>query len=493
MKSTSLFSTKFIGLLRTFEADELNAFEKWLRSPWCNRNKNLPRLVKCLKKYYPDFPDSKLSKQALFQQVLPDGKYSSRRMNNLLSEAYQAAEKFLIFESIPQDSPQFQQFLAEAFQNHGLDELFFKTSQRAIDFLEQKEVPDVQDHLTLFQLHRQQYEHPHQHIRVKPGDSAIFRMEESLDLYYLLEKAAILNEKILRKRILRQETHSIEPEIKQWKLLADGKQYPVLDLYRLRFAQVENVRIESYQELYATFIEQMDQLSNRSQKTHLLSLINDSIFLIKTGQLEITESLPLYQLGLETGVLFHQGKLTQNTYSTIVIASNTKGTFDYTTSFIESHSKYLDDALRDDCYHWARAHTAYWQKNLAACLNILQGHLFRSAHFQLICRVLNTQVYFDLYLQDRTYQFFLYNFLDAFEKWLNREQRWSKKNKAAFLRFVQKCRKLARYYDEIEFDNEKVQKLLKEKHPIQALNWLKKKQQEVIGLRSGTVSFKKRE
>ncbi|MCB9352329.1 MAG: hypothetical protein H6573_33280 [Lewinellaceae bacterium] len=51
-----------------------------------------------LKRYHPDFEDAKLTKEKLFRKVLPDGKFSDRRMNNLMSEGYLAAEKFLIFQ-----------------------------------------------------------------------------------------------------------------------------------------------------------------------------------------------------------------------------------------------------------------------------------------------------------------------------------------------------------------------------------------------------------
>ena len=81
---SSVFSSKFVRLLKTFTSEELKSFEMWLQSPWCNSNKNLIRLFQVLKKYYPDFGNEKLSKEKLFKKVLPNGKFSDRRMNNFL-------------------------------------------------------------------------------------------------------------------------------------------------------------------------------------------------------------------------------------------------------------------------------------------------------------------------------------------------------------------------------------------------------------------------
>ena len=101
----------------------------------------------------------------------------------------------------------------------------------------------------------------------------------------------------------------------------------------------------------------------------------------------------------------------------------------------------------------------------------------------MISRVLATQVYFDLYLKDDSYQSYLFNFFDTFEKWLGREKVWSKAATTSFLRFVQKCRTLARYYKDPDTDPEKVAKLLDDEHNIQALNWLNQKKEEVLGLK----------
>ena len=95
---SAIFTSKFVKIIKTLSEDELKSFELWLKSPWCNSNKNLIRLLEKLRKYYPAFEGKNLSKEKLFQQVLPHGKYSDRRMNNLLSEGYLAAEQSNRFE-----------------------------------------------------------------------------------------------------------------------------------------------------------------------------------------------------------------------------------------------------------------------------------------------------------------------------------------------------------------------------------------------------------
>jgi hypothetical protein len=484
-----LFSSKFTRLLQKLQPEELKSFEHWLQSPWCNTNKNLIRLLTRLKPYYPDFSDQKLTKEKLFRQVLPGGKYSDRRMNNLLSEAYLAAEQFLIFQRFAGEHGRQKELLASEFQARALDDWFFREANREISRLEEKETKDWADHLGLLRQHRQLYHHTiSQGPGRQSGQAAIVKMGEQIDLLYLLEKAAVINEMIFHNRLFKGEQHDVAAELEKWRATGEGVQHPALDLYRMRFAYTEEALLPQYLDLQAAFMERFELLNGREQKIHLLSLLNDAKQLIKSGSLDITESLPLYQLGLRTGAVLNQGRLTANTYLTIVTASNTKGTFDFTNQFLDTYTNCLPEELRNDCAHWASAHTAYYRKALETCLNILQSYDFHTPDFQLIGRVLAAQAYFDLHLRDATYHAFLFQYLDTFEKWLTREKVWSKSSIIAFLRFVQKCRTLARFFADIDPDPKNLKNLLEKEPNIQALNWLKQKREEVLALKTKRLS-----
>ena len=97
--------------------------------------------------------------------------------------------------------------------------------------------------------------------------------------------------------------------------------------------------------------------------------------------------------------------------------------------------------------------------------------------------MLATQVYFDLFLQDASYQEYLWQYFDTFEKWLNRDNTRSAPGKFAFLRFVQCCRTLARYYTDLSPKPARLENLLEREGNIQAMNWLKQKKEEVLKLK----------
>lgn len=236
-----------------------------------------------------------------------------------------------------------------------------------------------------------------------------------------------------------------------------------------------------YDALRDAYLALFPKLNEREQKLHLLYLLNDTLLLIKQGQLDVTAVLPFYKIGLQTNLLLHNGQLTQHAYVTIVIASNTKKDFDFTHQFVGTHTKHVDETIQSDCKRWAKAHTYYWSGQLDRCVELLaEQREFDTVYFQFISRVVRTQAYFDLYLQDESYRDYLFSHFDNYKRLLHRNKNYSENFKSAFLLFVKKCRELARCYEMPDFDEKKVEKLLEQPQNIQTLNWLKQKQQEVL-------------
>lgn len=480
----TIAKSKFIRLLKTLTTAELKSFELFLNSPWCNTNKVSVRLLEKIKSYSPTFDSPKLDKEKLFKRILPNGKFSDRRMNNILSDAYLALEKFLIFQKIDRDAYRQKDLLSTEWQHRHLDNLFFKETYQEIDRLEAIPQKEWENHLDLLRFHRWVYHHPSQHPLKKDGGVTITKMGEQLELVYLLEQAAIINEKIFRNKILKNENHEIATELKKWHTVSQGIEHPAIDFYRIRFAYTEDKMLEQYFELRDKFLKDYEELNKKDKKIHFASLRNDTIKLIRAGHFDITELLPLYKIGLKQGFLLENGILPYMSFSAIVATSNTKQDFVFTKEVIEIYGQKLDLEIKNEAQAWAKAHTFYYQEDLESCLNILIKQEFKNKYFLQISKMLNLQVYFDLYLIDESYEDYLFSFFDAFEKWVQREKLMSKLVKKSLLRFIQVSRIFAKEYTNINFDSEKIQNTLNAESNIQASEWLKRKAQFIIKKKS---------
>ena len=252
----------------------------------------------------------------------------------------------------------------------------------------------------------------------------------------------------------------------------------------MRFSYTEETMLEKYLILRDAFLSKYEELNLKDKKIHLISLINDTTLLIRKAKLKYDEILPLYKIGLKTKLLFDKEILTYNTYTTMISVANHKGDFEFSEKIISNYTSNLSIEYQSDALVWAKAHTAYNKKEYNLALDFLLESETKSNYFQLITRTLTTQVYFDLYLQDKSYQDYLINYFDSFEKWLYREKFRSESSKKAFTRFVQKCKALEKLYSAIDFDVDKVENLLKEEKNLQALSWVKEKVNEILKKRS---------
>lgn len=437
-------------------------------------------LLQKLKPYHPDFEKGKLTKEKLLQRVQPDGTFSLSRINNLLSKGFIAAEDFLVFHSLKNDKNLRNDLLTRELQSRHLEDWFFKNIDSELERLDSKPVKDWEDHLDLLRLHRRVYHHPTSSTRMKPGGQTIVEMGKQLDLVYLLERAAIINEKIFRNRILKNENHEVEKELKVWSVAAEGVEYPAVELYRMRFEYDSENRLNQFNEIKNRFLSIHKSLGEKEQKIHLISLLNDFSQFFRNGSLKIEDSLPLYKLGIETRILLDEGRLSRTRYVTIVSVSNTKGDFEYSELFIEKFTNKLEEKIQPDALNWALAHTAYRKGKLSESLDYLIHHNYKVTYFQLTSKVLTTQVYFDLFLEDDSYQWYLFNFFDSFEKWIQREKIREKNFKEGYLKFIQNTRRLAKTYLKEDFELDKAKLFLIGEKNVQVLDWLLKKKEEVI-------------
>lgn len=88
-------NSQFIKMMQTFTGSELRSFSRFVDSPYFNTSRSTTLLYHEIKKYYPAFTGSDLTREQLFKRVYPGRKYSSDLMNRLVSNLIKLAERFI--------------------------------------------------------------------------------------------------------------------------------------------------------------------------------------------------------------------------------------------------------------------------------------------------------------------------------------------------------------------------------------------------------------
>jgi len=468
MKKKSINASKAVSILKRMDDEEWKNLVKWLASPWCNSTKKLVDLLAALENFRLDFEDPKLTRETIFQTIYKGKRYNRGVMDNLFWELNRAIEDFISFNTFVQSENTKKYFLASALQEKGLENRFKKVNISATEDLESKPIKTWEEQNLLFQLKRQLYHHPNEEWRMDPESTLFPEMDQNLELTYLLQKAANINGKRARTRVLKDTYFDVENEIQIWLQLAEGISLPVINLYRKRFQYTEENELNQYFDL------------REEWKIHFFSILSDSTHLRKRGLIDLSDALPLFKFGLSSGILIEKERIKPSLFVTIVSASNLKRDFEFTKDFAENYAKYLPEKAQEDGKFYAMAHIANRKKKLTECLGLLTENKFKNQFFKLSTKILELQNYFDFLLDNESYRDIFFSYCRAVEKWIRIENIRSVSNKEGFVNFVLKCRALMRLYLEPDFKEDAVRLVLNGKINVQPINWLFEKRDEII-------------
>ena len=87
-----------IEIIKTFSKEDFKSFEDLAESPYFNKNTNLVKLVKYLRKISPDFNEESMRKEFVWESIFAGRKFSYGVMKNLIYELNKLAEKYLVLE-----------------------------------------------------------------------------------------------------------------------------------------------------------------------------------------------------------------------------------------------------------------------------------------------------------------------------------------------------------------------------------------------------------
>ena len=138
-----MFKSKFIDLLATFTHDEIKEFERFIDSPFFNRDKTISHSYKFFKKFYPEFNNSKFTKENFFKSLYPGKPYNDSRVRNILSDLLKHGQDYITIKFTRGNPFVENASTLEALSMRMLDTLFTKKINEAYESIDiKKHDPD---------------------------------------------------------------------------------------------------------------------------------------------------------------------------------------------------------------------------------------------------------------------------------------------------------------------------------------------------------------
>lgn len=134
-KKRGLQETSLITLLRSFSAEEIKSFEKFVSSPFYNTQQPVSRLASALKNFHPEFDSEEMTKEFLFSRANPERKFDDTLFRKYMSNLMKLAEEYLITVDVSSQPDRKQTFLLDQFERRNQFNLFY----RLLDKIESRE------------------------------------------------------------------------------------------------------------------------------------------------------------------------------------------------------------------------------------------------------------------------------------------------------------------------------------------------------------------
>jgi hypothetical protein len=121
-----MIKTGLIGLLRTFSSKEIKEFGDFVRSPFFNKNESVTLLYDYLRKYHPDFEESKVIKERVHSKIFGAAEYNDGFMRKIIFNLNNLAEEYIKVTGSGGDQIESGLLLIAELNNRKLDKQFLK-------------------------------------------------------------------------------------------------------------------------------------------------------------------------------------------------------------------------------------------------------------------------------------------------------------------------------------------------------------------------------
>ncbi len=464
-------NSKLIGLLESFSAEELQELDKFLMSPYFNRNPLYSKLLLVFIKNKEAISESKDMKELFFSAAFPKQKYDDLKLRHAFSDFLELIETFLAIRDLQSDEDGKKLKVLRYYETKGLGKHFAATQRKVFP-------SDVVQHPTnenalLFAYQANSVLNDFT-IRenIRQGKHNLRETMYSIDRFYLFTKLRLLCEIINYRNIIAIDFDlPFFDEIIPLLEKSPYSEVPAIGIYRDILLTLTDGNEEHYYSLKA-HLEQYSHLftKDESKGMHFYAL-NYCVKKINAGQTNyIGEIFEFYKRMLDNELLIEDGYLMHSQYKNIVVAALRHGEHAWTLDFIERYKSKIEEKHRSNAYTYNLAKYYFYIKDYERVIRLLNKVEYEDIFYNLDSKTLLLKTYFECREVKS-----LFSLLDSFKTYLNRNKLISATHKEVYTNLLYFTKKLMDINPGQKQKIEKYKAELKSTDAIADVNWLEEK------------------
>ena len=425
-------NSKLIALLRTFSNREWKSFLVFLRSPYFNRNAEVPRLAEWLAGRSAS--GLMLSRAEVWANLYPTAALDDKQLNHLMSFLLKLAEQFVAQERWQQDAVLPEWYALKSLSERGLEKNYRFLFDKAKQGLQAGNLRDARYfylHYLLEDLDREHFDRQ----GLRRIDDNTQRAADHLDYFYFAEKLKYACSMVNGQQVTTTPfaLHFVEEVVRFVANNALPFEAEGIGVYArvLRLLTQETAH-DDFEALKTLLETHAQRFAPEEMAVLYQYAINYCIRHIRRlDERFVGEALDLYEKGVESGIFLIQGKLSPWHFKNIINLALRQGRYAWTEQFIIEKNPLLEEGFKKDALHYNLAELYFHTRRLDEALQQLNQVEFSDIYYNLGAKVMLAKIYQETQAYDA-----LDSLLHAFKVYLRRSRVISDDVRQSHLNFI---------------------------------------------------------
>lgn len=396
---------KLFDILSVFSDTQISEFGKFILSPYFNQNQILSNLWQYLSNFHPTYNSPQLAPQKLWSYLFPNRPYDDSEMRRIRSTLLKKVEKFIAVSRLEENKILLQREVLDFYT----DNLLKKHAKTALDSAQKllETFPHQNHDYYYYQylinyaatsyLSLEDYRSKKFHNLL---DDYINTCSYNLDISFLLKKLELASSIASYGHIFGISDYSnvifndVIAFVNYKKEVLDVPSIAIYYYALLMFIYIN--KETSYQKFRQVFDKSIEKLST-SEAIMLYNLAkNYCILKSNEGAPKYYEELlSLYDMGIQSGLLYISGYLRSGDFKNIVTLGSRLGKFEWVEQFIQNNREKLEEGGDSDVFRYCKAYLYFCKKEYDKAKVILRESTFKDIFFKVDVRKLLLKIAYE--------------------------------------------------------------------------------------------------
>lgn len=386
---------KLFNLFESLNSAEKRSCSKLINSPFFNQKEDITQLWNWLMKRKQQKKRDIPTAQEAFKLIYPKSVYKDAKWRHLQSQLIALIEKSLVQKQLQDNPIQADLQLASIYGQKNLPlhlaHVFRRTAERIAQLPK-----DRNYYYYHYQLEWEKYAAIESTER--GGKKNLENIETSMDVYLISSKLRLACVMEAHKTVSNIEYDTtfltlILAYLEGHSML----KIPAIGLYYYCYKSLSSGTESDFRAFRKTLEQQEEDIPNEERMVFLLLAINYCIKQLNSGnQRYILEALELYQIGLQTKILFSEGYLSRFAYKNITALALKLKRFDWVEIFIDQYATRLKTEYREANRNYNLARLYFTQKEFKKAMPLLAQVDDSDLLLKLDSKVMLLKMYFEM-------------------------------------------------------------------------------------------------